>query len=106
MLRQYDKAYMNGLLFTEYLEECLPVELRHQTILTYNYSAHLTEEVKAKVAELGFTLVALPPNSTWAIQPLDVAINRPVKEGVRGKYRDKYVERHRNPGFPNRTLFR
>jgi hypothetical protein len=66
--------------------------------LTYdNYSAHLIDEVKDKVAELGFTLVELPPNSTWAIQPLDVAINRPVKEGVRGAYRDEYVRRHKDP---------
>lgn len=103
VLRQNDKAYINGPLFTEYLEECIPAELRCQTIVTFdNFPAHLSEDVLAKVKELGFALAELPPNSTWAIQPLDVAINRPVKEGVRGEYRDEYVRRHRDPEIKGR----
>ena len=54
---------------------------------------HLTLAVIRKAAELGIWLLVVPPNATYALQPLDTHVFSPYKAFLRRAYREAKDER-------------
>ena len=51
-----------------------------------SFKGHLEESVKEKFCENGFDLAVIPGGLTSICQPLDVAINKPLKDNLRKEW--------------------
>jgi hypothetical protein len=79
---------MDTFLMLDYIDKVL---LPHTAgarslLLIDSFSAHLSPSVMAKLEENNITVLVIPPGFTSALQPLDVCINKPVKERFRKKW--------------------
>ena len=67
-------------------------------------SCHLADKVKAALVEAKILPVIIPGSTTSILQPLDVAINKPLKSHIRRYYEDwleeKVLEVARGPINP------
>ena len=60
---------------------------RRRSLLVYDaFEAHLTESVKAAFVRENMNLAVIPGGLTSILQPLDVALNKPFKDGVRKRW--------------------
>ncbi|OQR82179.1 hypothetical protein ACHHYP_16359 [Achlya hypogyna] len=50
------------------------------------FSAHWTDAVQAKAAELNVILMEVPASYSWCCQPADVGWNKPLKDGLRSRW--------------------
>ena len=98
VLRFQEKAWITSSLYSEYLEKCIPDEWKGKKLLLVhdNCEPHMTEQVKNKSSQLNITLFNLPPNLTFAAQPLDVCVNKSLKNGLRAKFNQFLVEKNWN----------
>ncbi len=55
-----------------------------------------TEQVLAALEENNILVVSVPANCTDRLQPMDLSVNKSVKEFMRGKFRDWYSEQIQN----------
>lgn len=58
------------------------------------FRGHKTPSVLMKLGEANIDHVFIPPNCTDRLQPLDVAINKPIKsfmKGIQTKCRNSYI---------------
>lgn len=62
-------------------------------ILLYDvFRAHTTPDVKKKLDELNVIHHQIPPNMTDHLQPLDVAVNKPIKDFLRNRFSEWYAD--------------
>lgn len=82
-----DSGWMTGPLFFEFItnvfnkfltENIIP---RPVIVFIDGHSSHLTMHTSKFCQENGIILIALLPNATHLLQPMDVAIFRVLKEG-------------------------
>ena len=60
---------------------------RRRSLLVYDaFEAHVTESVKAAFVRENTNLAVIPGGLTSILQPLDVALNKPFKDGVRKRW--------------------
>ena len=52
-------------------------------LLVYAFEAHETKSVKTAFVKENTNLAVIPGGLTSILQPLDVALNKPYKDGVR-----------------------
>lgn len=84
-LLKNNRGWMTGATFLEYLENNFkPYLLREEIKLPValfldNHSSHLTDEVTAFCKQNEILLLPLLPNATHIMQPLDVAVFKPLK---------------------------
>ena len=81
VLRFIDKViipYLNA----KHLELELPISQKALLIM----KAHRTTEVLQKLSESNIIPIYVPPNCTDRLQPLDLSVNRPLKNEMRKKF--------------------
>ncbi len=61
-------------------------------IIHDNFEPHRATQTVDAAREMNMTLFCLPPNSTFVSQPLDVCINRPLKECLRKLFNKHLVQ--------------
>ena len=58
------------------------------------FEGQITPAVNAAFDKYDIHVVLLPPNTTDRLQPLDISVNKPAKDFVRGKFQEWYwIER-------------
>ena len=50
------------------------------------FRTHLIEEVKDRLKSVDTTMAVIPGGLTSLVQPLDVCLNKPFKDGMRSKW--------------------
>ena len=61
--------------------------LKWRTLLMlYNATTYQTSKVKEKLKEYDTSLSMMPSGLTWKLQPLDISINKVLKENLRKRY--------------------
>jgi hypothetical protein len=85
VLRYQENAWMNTNLYIDYLNNSIPEEVKGKKILLIydNFEAHLATSVFEKSRENNISIFNLPANATFVAQPLDLCINRPIKNEIR-----------------------
>ncbi|RHZ26877.1 hypothetical protein DYB37_012425 [Aphanomyces astaci] len=80
-----EKAWMDGRVWAQYLREVLGESIEEPSVvLLDNFECHVSDEsYKIVYEELGAHICALPPNSTFFCQPLDVGVMAPFKRNLR-----------------------
>jgi hypothetical protein len=82
-----DNGWMKNQLFYEYIENVFHPYLKRKAIkfpvllFVDGHCTHLTYEIGELCSKVQIILVALYPNSTRIMQPADVAVFKPLKEG-------------------------
>lgn len=94
-----DNGWMKNHLFYEYIGNVFYPYLKQNNIkfpialFVDGHSTHLTYEISELCTKLEIILIALYPNSTRIMQPADVAVFKPLKEGWKKavlKFRREY----------------
>ena len=89
------KAWMDEELMEQYLQfiwqpyvEKTPEELGlpdHDSLLMLDsFKAHITEKIETRMKEHGTTHCVIPGGCTSKLQPLDVSLNKPFKQVMKG----------------------
>ncbi|XP_072394938.1 uncharacterized protein [Diabrotica undecimpunctata] len=82
-----DNGWIKNKLFYEYIGNILYPYVSKNNIkfpialFVDGHSTHLTYEISELCTKLQIILIALYPNSTRIVQPADVSIFKPLKEG-------------------------
>ena len=58
-----------------------------------NFKGQVVDSVINKLEDLNILACLLPPNTTDHLQPLDVAVNKPVKTFMKGKFEEWYANK-------------
>lgn len=91
------KGWMNTIIFSNWFRKCfLPfVGDKLPALLIYDgHSSHVNPEIIKEALENSVTILKLPPHTTDILQPLDVAVNKSLKD----RWDDKLVKWQRaNP---------
>ena len=84
-------AWMDKELMLEWIERFWkPYTMRHNRptlLLLDKFSAHMCSSVVSALNDLQTEVEFLPPGCTCAVQPVDVGINKPLKDANRRKWR-------------------
>ena len=88
MLRFIDKV-LNPYLQRKREELGLPEQQKALLILDV-FRAHHTTEVQQKLSESNILVVFVPPNCTDMLQPLDLSVNKPLKNEMRKRFVEWY----------------
>lgn len=77
------------LLWLQHFEANIPSNVRRPVVLVYDgCSSHLSAAISIKAVALKTILVRLPANVTHLLQPLDVAMFKPLKVALQKKVFD------------------
>ena len=82
LVRVQEKAWMDERLMLEWLELCArPYTERKPTLLVLDsFRAHLTKDVNNSMKKLNISPAVIPGGCTSLLQPLDVSVNKPLKD--------------------------
>lgn len=56
-----------------------------------NFKGQITTKVNSVLEENNIHVVLLPPNTTDALQPMDLSVNKPFKDQMRAQFDDWYA---------------
>lgn len=70
----------------------LPLRQKALIILDF-FSAQLSEEFRERMKELGLVCVYIPPNCTSELQPMDLSVQKIVKDRMRDQFETWYAEK-------------
>ena len=56
------------------------------------FKGQMTDNICSLLAANNIVAVQLPPNCTDKLQPLDLSVNKPVKDGMKAKFQQWYVD--------------
>lgn len=73
-------------------EHDLPLRQKALIILDF-FSAQLSEEFRERMKELGLVYVYVPPNCTSELQPMDLSVQKIVKDHMRDQFETWYAEK-------------
>ena len=65
-------------------------ERKSALVVIDNFKGQVTPAVNAALDECDIHVVLLPPNTTDRLQPLDISVNKPAKDFIRGKFQEWY----------------
>jgi hypothetical protein len=85
-----DNAWMCSRLVVDWVNKVYKPWAATKTgptmLILDEFSGHQTAEVRDAVADCGAFLEFIPGGYTWCLQPMDVGVNRPFKDGIRRSY--------------------
>ena len=65
----------------------MKLESSHSALVLFDcFRGQTTEEVKAMLLQNNILSIQIPPNCTDKLQPLDVSVNKPMKDELRRKF--------------------
>ena len=84
------KAWMDESLMKQWIKEVLPkyTKGRHCLLVLDSFRGHLTEAVSRSLGAANATAVVIPGGCTGKVQPVDVSLNKPIKDTVRGQWEE------------------
>ena len=92
------KAWRTEPEYAVYIMDCITQEVKKEGCVAVwdNFSVHCTAGIKKLCAEEGLHVMELPANATPFIQPLDVALNKTFKTGLKNKYSEWRIDHTRD----------
>ena len=69
----------------------LPIDYR-ALVLFDNFNGQCTEEILTLLDDNHINVIIIPANCTDRLQPLDLAVNKSVKDFLRSEFRDWYAK--------------
>jgi hypothetical protein len=90
MLAVNDKAWMREDLMITWLQTVIKpyTDKRPCLLVMDSFAAHLTPAVRQEMERLNVTPAVIPGGCTCKAQPLDVVLNKPLKDRIRGYWCD------------------
>jgi hypothetical protein len=87
------KAYMDHSIMLQWVREVLVkyTKKRHSLLILDAFSGHLKVNVQEALREANVTTIIIPGGCTSRVQPLDVSLNRPFKDILKGKW-EEYMQ--------------
>ena len=84
------KAWMDSCLMLKWIKEVLlkHTKKQHCLLVFDSFKAHLTDDVLQALERANASVVVLPGGCTSKAQPVDVSLNRPIKDTVRGLWEE------------------
>jgi len=61
-------------------------------LLFDNFKAQCTQELLTMLDDNFINVVLIPPNCTDRLQPMDISINKPAKDFLRGEFKSWYAK--------------
>ena len=78
--------------FIAHKKGTLKLEAKHPTLAIFDgFKGQMTDNIRSLLAAYNIVAVQLPPNCTDKLQPLDLSVNKPVKDGMKAKFQQWYV---------------
>ena len=102
------KAWMDQVIMKIWIKDVLiPHTKRQQCLLVFDtFTAHLTDEVTQELQKANATVLLVPGGCTSKIQPVDVSLNKPIKQLVRNEfesYLTKAITESQSASIPSPT---
>jgi hypothetical protein len=102
LLRKNQSAWMTEALFRDWIRNELKFYLDRQRrllkqpnakalLLIDRFSGHISKEINDLGSELNMDISYIPAGTTCVLQPLDLRVNRKVKEILKNQWLDWYV---------------
>jgi hypothetical protein len=89
------KGWINAEQFAEWFQHFIECISSHRPVVLFtdSHASHITPEILSKTSYNGIHLVTFPSHTTHLLQPLDIGVYRPLKEGWR-KEVEKFLTEH------------
>ena len=72
--------------------EILKLEAKHPALAIFDgFKGQTTVKIHSLLAASNIVAIQLPPNTTDKLQPLDLSVNKPVKDGMKAKFQRWYA---------------
>ena len=73
--------------------KALKLEETHPALVLYDsFRGQTTEKIGTLLEKNNILSVMIPPNCTDKLQPMDISINKPVKNGMRARFQKWYAD--------------
>ena len=94
IVRVQEKAWMDERLMIKWMELCVrPFTERKPAILVLDsFRGHLTNDVNAAMKKINVCPAVIPGGCTFLLQPLDVSINKPMKDRARQLWQEYMLQ--------------
>jgi hypothetical protein len=83
-------------IFVPYIEKTkleLGLGERQKSLLLWDvFKAHHTQPVLEKLLKDNIEVIFIPPNCTSELQPLDLSVNKPLKDNLKAKFSEWYAD--------------
>ena len=88
------KGWMDQGIMRKWIKSILTPHTkgRHCLLVFDSFRAHLTDEILLSLAKVNVTVVVIPGGCSSKMQPVDVSLNKPIKDIVRGLWEDLMVQ--------------
>ena len=85
LVRLSPKGWINADLFAEWFQQFIECISFHRSVVLFMdlHISHITSKILSKTSDNSIHLVTFPSYTTHLLQPLDVGVYRPLKEGWR-----------------------
>ena len=93
-----DRAWMDEAMMLQWVKEVLEPWSKHVPagivpyLLLDSYKCHLMSSVVHAIQDLGIEVDHIPGGCTGLVQPLDVGVNKPLKNQIRRKWEEYMLE--------------
>ena len=93
-----DRAWMDEAVMLQWVKEVLEPWSKHVPagivpyLLLDSYKCHLMSSVVRAIQDLGIEVDHIPGGCTGLVQPLDVGVNKPLKNRIRRKWEEYMLE--------------
>lgn len=90
VVRVQEKAWMNEALMLEWVDICLRAytDRRPSILVLDSFRAHITDDVTGAMKKHSVVPAVIPGGCTSLLQPLDVSINKPMKDHAKQLWSD------------------
>ena len=79
--------------FIEHKREALKLGVKHPAMAMFDgFKGQTTDNIRSLLAANNIVVIQLPPNCTDKLQPLDLSVNKPVKDGMKAKFQQWYAD--------------
>ena len=93
-------AFMNQGVMVKWLRlHSARLQGTGRMLLLDSFSGHKTQSVREQARECDISIDYIPPGTTSSLQPLDVGIMKPFKDGIRARWKCYMVTNQQKPGF-------
>ena len=93
-----DRAWMDEAVMLQWVKDVLELWSKHVPagivpyLLLDSYKCHLMSSVVHAIQDLGIEVDHIPGGCTGLVQPLDVGVNKPLKNWIRRKWEEYMLE--------------